>query len=242
MKRLLELLYVTFFLMSPQFVQATAATDPLLVQIELINNISQYVERMDLPRLYVIRSTVDTVVKDMQENVRTGRQEITFQTMRLLQNLIIQYRYSQVFLGWTQPRAVSSIYTFRTELYLNELQKLSQDLVKTYGYDDSPYTQITANTFRQIQRLLKALENQSLDPKLHDGLKKLWAPIGETIAIAEQGDRPNTFARAIPVVRQIQTLYPMFYLVQSTNAGFPLILELQGLAEFYAEFAQIENE
>jgi hypothetical protein len=59
------------------------------------------------------------------------------------------------------------------------------------------------------------------------------------IAIAEQGDRPKTFAAAIPVIDQVRNLYPMFDQISSSSVGFSMIMELQGITEFYAEFAQM---
>ena len=218
----------------------TPTTDPLYQQVGLIDFMSPYVERADMARLLVVRNTVNGVIQDMEGNMRQGRKEITFQTLRLLQNLIIQYRFSQVFFGWTEPRAITSIYTPQTGESLAKLKALSEGLVKEYGYDDSPYTQITANTFRQMQRLLKQLEDLPLDPLLKAELRFLWMPIGETIALAEQGDRPKTFEKSIPVIRQIRKMYPEFDRISSSQAGFAMIMELQGLTEFYAEFAQVE--
>jgi hypothetical protein len=220
---------------------ATPATDPLTEQVKLMSDISPYVERVDMARLLVVKNTSQSVIDDMVKNVATGKKEVTFQTLRLIQNLIIQYRFSQVFFGWTDPRAITSIYTPQTEQSLARLKTLSEQLVNEYGYDDSPYTQITANTFRQMQRLLKQLEDLPIDSALKAKLRALWMPIGETIAVAEQGDRPKTFEKAIPVIRQIQAMYSEFDRISSSQAGFPMIMELQGLTEFYAEFAQVDQ-
>lgn len=219
----------------------TAATKPFYDQLDLMQQIAPYVERIDISRLIVIQKSVKAVTDDMETNVREGRKEVTFQTLRLVQNLIVQYRFSQVFFGWSVPRSINSIYTDYTAPQLAALKTLSEDIVKEYGYDDSPYTQITANTFRQMQRLLQQLETLPLDDKLKNSLRALWQPIGETIAVAEQGDRPKTFAKAIPVIQQVQALYPMFDTISTTEAGFPMIMELQGLTEFYAEFAQMDE-
>jgi len=219
----------------------TPSTEPLYQQVGLLDFMSPYVERVDMARLLVVRSTVNGVIQDMEANLREGRKEITFQTLRLIQNLIIQYRFSQVFFGWTEPRSITSIYTPQTGDSLAKLKTLSENLVKEYGFDDSPYTQITANTFRQMQRLLKQLEDLPLDAKLKAELRALWMPIGETIAVAEQGDRPKTFEKAVPVIRQVRTMYSEFDQISSSQAGFAMIMELQGLTEFYAEFAQVDN-
>lgn len=238
-----QVFLVIAILLSAFFAQAapTAATQPFYNQLQEIDLIAPYVERIDYSRLMVVRKSVENVKNDMEANVAAKRNEVTFQTLRLIQNLIVQYRFSQVFFGWTVPRSITSIYTEATADNLARLKVLSEDTVNVYGYDDSPYTQITANTFRQMQRLLQQLETLPLEANLKSQLRALWMPIGETIAVAEQGDRPNTFAKAIPVINTLRTLYPLFDHISSSDAGFPMIMELQGLAEFYAEFAQVDS-
>jgi hypothetical protein len=233
-----------FLLALPTLVQAATSTGAAVTfsdQVALMDKISPYVERIDLARLIVVKKSAEAVSADIVKNLAEGRNEVTFQTLRLVQNLIVQYRFSQVFFGWTTPRSINSIYTEYTAADLAKLQTISTEMVKTYGYDDSPYTQITANTFRQMQRLLQQLETLPMDASFKQQLRDLWQPIGETIAIAEQGDRPKTFAKAIPVIQLVQALYPMFDKISASEAGFPMIMELQGLTEFYAEFAQMDQ-
>ena len=217
----------------------TATTAPLYRQLNLLSTMESYVERIDISRLFLIETTVKAVIQNTEDNVKAGRQEVTIQTMKLIQNLIIQYRFSKVFFGWMDPKPITSIYAPIIEAELNELQKLSEDLVSNYGFDDSPYTQITANSFRQMQKLLQQLETINIDDTLKSKLRDLWMPIGQVIAIAEQGDRPKTFAAAIPVIDQVRNLYPMFDQISSSSVGFSMIMELQGITEFYAEFAQM---
>lgn len=227
-------------LLSPAFAQeATVAQKPLYRQIDLLNAIQPYVERIDMARLYVIQTSVKSVVGNMVSNLASGKREVTMETMRLIQGLIVQYRFSQVFFGWQEPMPITSIYAPVIEAELNELHTLSENLVSEYGFDDSPYTQITANTFRQMHKLLQQLETLPLDEQFKTQLRGLWPAVGETIAIAEQGDRPKTFEKAIQTVGIIRALYPQFNAIASSSAGFPAIMELQGLTEFYAEFAQM---
>jgi hypothetical protein len=218
----------------------TEATKPLYRQLDLLKQVQPYVERIDLARLFVIQTSVTSVIKNMESNVAAKKNEVTMETMRLIQGLIIQYRFSQVFFGWTEPKAITSIYAPVIEPQLNEIHSLSQKMVVDYGMDDSPYTQITANTFTQMQKILKQLETLPIDGDLKSELRKLWPSIGETIAIAGQGDRPRTFEKAIVSIGLIRNLYPQFNRIANSDAGFPMIMELQGLAEFYAEFAQME--
>lgn len=209
-------------------------------QFEILTLISPTVERIDQARLFVVRNSVAVVLEDMQNNLAAKKPLATFQTLRLIQNLIIQYRFSQSFFGWNEPISMTSIYSESIAPYLNKLKILAKTIENDFGLDDSPYTQITSNTFKQMQKLLKQLETLSLDPKLKSELRALWPSIGETIAIADQGDRPRAFEKAAPIIEKIRDLYPRFDQISSSAAGFSAVLELQGLAEFYAEFAQID--
>jgi hypothetical protein len=228
-----------FIIFSNEIFAATENSIPFSNQNLILENLKENVERIDLARIVIIQKSVQAIIDNMADNLKTGRQEVTMQTMRLIQNLIIQYRFSKVFFGWIQPIPVTSIYTFNNEGDLNKLKSISEWLATTYGFDDSPYTQITANTFRQMQKLLQQLETLNIDNQLKKDLRDLWMPIGSTIAIAEQGDRPKAFEAAAPVIEKLRDLYPSFEQISSSNEGFNYIIELQGLTEFYAEFSQI---
>lgn len=240
-----KILKLSIFVLSLGLFFATAAKAQfdrnLSRQIEILDLIRPTIERIDMARLLVVRNSLTSIQADIKGNIEAGRQPTTFQTLRLIQNLIIQYRYSQTFFGWTQPISMTSVYSPAIAPYLTELQKLAKQTETEFGLDDSPYTQITSNTFRQMQKLLQQLETLAIDANLKAQLRSLWKPLGETIAIAEQGDRPRAFAKAIEVIQQIRTFYPRFDQISATSAGFASILEVQGLTEFYAEFAQIEN-
>lgn len=238
----LSTLLLAAFLIFPTSVQATdeGVVINLEQQINILNTLSPFVERIDQARLLVIKNSVKVVLEDIQNNLSQSRPTTTFQTIRLLQNLIIQYRFSTAFFGWSTPISITSIYSPSIEEYLNELKALSKNIEKNFGLDDSPYTQITANTFKQMQKLLKQLETLPLNDNFKKDLRLLWRPIGETIAIAEQGDRPRAFEKAKIVIEDLRRLYPQFDKVSASAAGFTNVLELQGLAEFYAEFAQMD--
>jgi hypothetical protein len=228
------------FLSGPLASAADAILDPLHEQEQLIDSLTATVQRVDMARLQVVRTTIETVAQDIENNRKLGKKDVTFQTLRLMQNLIIQYRFSKVFFGWTTPVSLTSIYTEETSETLAKLNTLSEQLVSDYGFDDSPYTQITGNTFRQMQKLLAQAEDLAIAPELKTQLRGLWPRIGQVISIAEQGDRPSAFAKSVPLVKTIRSFYPMFDAISSSQAGFQVILEIQGLNEFYAEFAQVE--
>lgn len=219
----------------------TATTEPFYLQIDQIEEISYFVDRVDLARLISIRASIQTIVDDLEANVRAKKQEVTFSSLRKIQNLIVQYRFSQVFFGWSTPRSSTSVYTEYTSGALQKLNQLQQEMVVKFGYDDSPYTQITAQSFKQIQKLMYQLEDLPIDSQFKADLRATWRDIGEVIAISEQGDRPLAFKKSIPMLEKLRKLYPQFDQVSATNIGFPIVMEIQGLVEFYAEYAQVEQ-
>lgn len=200
----------------------------LSVQIELINSIEPFVERIDLARLFVLKRASETVFNSIDKNGLGNAK--TFQEY---QKLIVAYRYSIAFME--QIRSVETTDAVAGLLQINDL------IIKEYGFDDSPYTKITSSVFNQIYELIKQIRELNLSPALQEGLAGLLAPVGKTIAIADQGDRPRTFEAAEPVYFQISALYPLFDEVAMSDVAFNLIMEIQGLNEFYAEYAQIEG-
>lgn len=240
MRALLTLITTTLLISFTGQVLASDIQANLKKQVSIIETISPFVERVDMSRLLVIKNTVNSVTDNILENEAAGRPQVTFQTMSLIQNMIIQYRFSQVFFGWSEPVSITAITTEHIKPYLDDLEVLTEKIRTDFGFNDAPYTQITANTFRQMQKLLKHLEELAIDDTLKKDLRALWRPIGETIAIASQGDRPRAFDSARLVIQDLRALYPYFDEVGASAAGFSSILELQGLAEFYAEFAQMD--
>lgn len=218
---------------------------PFEKQIALIDEISDVVERVDLPRLMIIRSSVDAVISDMKANLLAGRKEVTFHTARLMENLFAQYRISQSYLGWTSPPSLTSIYTEAKAPQIDELKQISDHLAVEYGLDNSShtsYTQITANIFRQMQGLLEKVQDLPLDGQLKNQLRVLWRSTGDCIVTADQGTRLETVAKAVQVIKQIRDDYPLFDRISGSQPGFQMIVELRGLSELYAEFAGIQPQ
>lgn len=210
-------------------------------QMRILDRLEPTVERIDLARLKVIRRAIEEVAGDIERNKKEGRAQITFQTMRLLQYLIVQYRYSQVFLGWEEKPSLLSIWTGSTSEDLQKLRDSYQRLQANFGIDDTPYTKVTSHYFRQLEKLMRQLENLPIEESLKKSLRDMLPTIARTIAVAEQGDRPNTFRAAKKVLPLIRALYPKFNGISGSSAGFSPVLELQGLTETYAEFAQADQ-
>jgi hypothetical protein len=195
-------------------------------QMDLLDAVRPYVERQDLGRLYLLHQVSQAVVDSIDQN---GPMHV--ETMRAYQNLIVTYRYSKVYF--------QQITTAETDAQIQEVQGIAENFAKEYGFDDSPYTQITYNVFSQMYKLVLQLEAMPISDALKAKLDDLKAPIGEIIAIAKGGDDYVTFQAAIPRAQMIQQLYPLFYQVASSDAAFYLVLEIQGLNEWYIERSRI---
>jgi hypothetical protein len=154
-------------------------------------------------------------------------------TIREYQILIVTFRYSKSFF--------QKITTQQTDGLIKRLLEINEQIVADRGFDDSPYTQITLSTFGQLHKLTQDIMNLPVSEDLKKNLKALIPDYGNVMAIAKQGDRPKTFAAATEVYRKIAALYPMFQEVAPNNQAFETVLGIEGLAEFYAEFAQIHD-
>lgn len=195
-------------------------------ELRLLHWLERDVERLDLARLRLIETNVRVTLDSLNQfGLAHAR------TIRAFQQMIITFRYSSAF--FTQ------IETDETRQAIKELLKTNEDLTRKLGFDDSPFTQITANVFTQMHKLFQQLhESGTLTATLDMKVSDLIVPMGQAIAVARQGDRPRTFEAAIPLYRQIVALYPEFNKIGSSHAAFDVVLEIQGLNEFYGEFAQ----
>ena len=53
--------------------------------------------------------------------------------------------------------------------------------------------------------------------------------------------RPKAFAAGKTVYSQVTSLYPVLQNLAASNTSFLFVLEIQGLNEFFGEYAQIES-
>jgi len=198
--------------------------------VELIEGVIPGTERLETARLSFLKRNFLAVRTSLQQN---GLAHAA--TMRSYQQLIVAFRYSNSFL-----KQLESEYTIGA---LKELYDINELIAKARGFDDTPYTQITANVFSEMHQLFLQLETlASLSPDLKNPIHALIPKMGNVIAIAKQGDRPKTFAAAVPLSKEITALYAAFGKIQHANPAFDAVLDIQGLNEFYAEFAQIEGD
>lgn len=206
--------------------EARAQLDAALGEIRTIE---PWVERPILGRFTVLKSTIQYALDSLNQNGLGHR--ATFQAY---QNIIVRFRFSQSILS-------DEIETPRIAPNVARLKAFVEDITRQFGFDDSPYTQITRSVFSQIHALLLQIETLPVDAALKEKLIALKAPVGETMAIAVTGDRPRTFEKATDTLLKIRKIYPMLDQLSRGQIGFNAVLEIQGLAEFYAEFAQVDR-
>jgi hypothetical protein len=195
-------------------------------QLKLLVSLKPDMERADLARLSVLETQTRVVLTSINE---VGLGHVS--TFRSFQNYIIAFRYSETYLAMIKNKDNLE--------FVGEIIKISESIAQKYGFDDSPYTRITENVYMQIYRIFtQQIKQLPISDELRVGIDASIRPIGELLSIAKQGDRPKTFKKAREVYGLIQNLYRLFDKVSASQQAFLVVLEVQGLNEFYAEFAQ----
>ena len=208
--------------------EVETAQDQLQSQKQIFAVISPTLERVDLGRLRFIESLVDKVRSSIRANGLAH-----METIRNYQELIVAYRFSADFF--------QKITTGKTQASIAQLLKISDTIASERGFDDSPYTQLIASIFSQLKKLTDDLKKADLSPELGQALTDLLTPMGETIAVAKQGDRPKAFAQGDALYLKIRALYPEFDHLSENSEVFQTVISIQGLNEFYGEYAQVRG-
>ena len=203
----------------------TSLTGLLLRQSALIKAVTPYVEREDLPRLLALRQLATRAHQTM-----TTQGAANMLTMQRLQELVIGFRFSK--------DLFRQISTVKTAQHVMEIQSISQQITDMTGFDKSPYTQITASVFGQIHKLTQDLIDLPLPESLAAKIRVLTPKLGRLLALAGQGDHPQTFRLATELLAAFRALYSEFDQIMAGQAAFHIVLEIQGLTEYYAEFAR----
>ncbi len=210
--------------------EVTLAKEKLSEQIELIEQIEPYVERPSLARLFVLKSASKSVLTSIDET-SYGHAK-TFQEY---QRLIVAYDFSIAFF-----REIETDITKESIVaLLNNVQEIKTDK----GLDASPYTQITESSYAQMRELIKQMRKLAISEGLQKKLGDVEPVIGEVIAIsqAKKGDRRTVYPVARKAYDAIVKLYPEMERISSADAAYDISLEIQGLNEFYAEFAEFDE-
>lgn len=229
-KTYLTLFLVLFSFMANALDEVSVAIEQLDRTVQILEVLQNTSEQLDRARLGFIKRNALMVKSSIKDK---GLAHAA--TMRSYQQLIVAFRYSSSFL--------KQLSTESTGESIKELVDINELIVKDRGFDDTPYTQITANVFTEMYQLVLQLSTASTLPEgLKPKLDSLVPKLGNVIAIAKQGDRPKTFKAAVPLSQEITALYADLGRVQHANSAFDTVLDIQGLNEFYAEYAQIEGK
>ena len=211
----------------------TSEKEQALQQISEIEaglaTIERTVEREDLGRLHLLKQQMAKL-----KTTVNARGISHMATIREYQVVIVSFRYSTAYFA--------SIATEATEPVIEGLSKIVARIVDERGFDDSPYTHIAEGTFTQVHKLMMELMALPIDPVLKAKLTELLPDVGRMMALSRQGDMRETVLNAsVPLVLKLKELYPDFYRVGRHDRAFDVVLNIQGLVDFYADFAQVRS-
>ena len=231
-RRLLGLLLVCLTLATGRTAFAgddvAQALAELAHQDDALTRIALHVERPDLGRILLIEAQVKIVANAIRADGLANTA-----TMNEYEVLVLRYRYShelfaRIRTDWTGP-IIDGL--------LAEVAQMAHER----GLDRNPAVKTVKNIFMQIFQLVNAALGETLPPGLAPRLRTLVPALGVAISAADLGDRPEAFAAATPVYKQIVELYPEFYAIRTSEPAYEDVVSIQGLAELYAEFAQLPH-
>lgn len=232
-KPLAAIFLLLSFLLNSQNLQANDEYARAEQQLERMNvildELSFSLEREDLARLYVLQQAPKRV-----QDVMKIKGLANMATIREYQVLIVTFRFSHNFF--------SRVETTHNESLLRELLDINTAIIEERGFDDSPYTQLILSSFQQIHQLMSDLVSMDIPNSLRSSVEDIIPDVGLLLAVAKQGDRPRAFDSGKSLYPKIRALYPEFAKVAASNNAFQTTLAIQGLNEFFAEYAQIEDQ
>ncbi len=206
--------------------ELTQSIAALKEQLALLRKIEPWIEGTDKARLFLLSKSTQNVLDSIEAH-GLGNSK----TFHAYQHLIVSYRFSTSFF--------EMIRSDRSQDKIAKLVNITQKIAEKHGFDDSPYTRIIENTFRQMHKLFVELESSSVSTPLKKAFEELRPMLGNVITIATQGDRPKAFAEGKLVYHRIRELYPEMEKEEGrSRAVYPAILEIIGLNEFYGEYSQ----
>ena len=199
----------------------------LNLEIELIDAISVDVEHLDFARLTVLKLDIVRLIETIKTKGLFHRDSaVSFYS------LTKRFEFSK------------SLFQFITSEHqkdnIQKLQSMATTLAGKYGYDIDFATRHTFNDFTQMKKLFLQLMDLPISDSLRAKIRALDQHLIDVLGPAKQyGDRPITFERGKETYFKIQALYPDLENLALGNAAFDIVVEIQGLNETYAEFAQI---
>jgi hypothetical protein len=196
--------------------------------VYLTRLIEQRVERIDLPRLVMLRSLSQGVLDSMSQQGATN-----MLTLQKVQELVIGFRFSR--------DLFMMIASQRTAQAVAEMQNIGNQIARASGFDQSPHTRITASVLGKLHELTVQISRLQIPESLAQRVRQTQPAIGRVLSIAQGGDHAATFAAAGELLPQLRSLSADLNQVSSGNAAFMTALEIQGLIEYYSEFSQLDE-
>jgi len=223
----LFIVFVVFFSLSVLANEVDIAKTRLARAKVLLDRIAPDAERLDQARLVILRKAVMKVQNSIEKNRLS-----TITTLAAYHELIVKLRFSSAFF--------TEISTSRTVDAIKELLKLNEQMKEARQFDDTPYTKITESVYVHMETLFRELlNNRSIPDSLRKQVGELIPEVGKLLSDAAHGDRPNTFKSGIKFYKMVVDVYPEFDEVKNSHEAFNIVLEIQGLNEFYGEYAQV---
>lgn len=230
MKKILALM---FALVLPVMAQANEVENAKRQLGQILANLDHIkksgLHMQDEGRIFILERSVNDVLSSVNEkgigNLRT---------LNLYQQLIVKFRFSIQFFEF--------IRTMQTENQIAQTLELVQKIREERGFDDDPYSKVLKSNLEQIHNSLVQIARMNDTPsEIKQRIQALTPAFGGAIAIADQGDRPKAFDKAIELYRSVKDLYGALQQLSSNPAAFRLVLEVMGLNEFVAEYSQVER-
>lgn len=184
------------------------------------------VESQDLPR---VRHLLQLNIKAAGSLDTLG--PLHQQTQEAMQIWAIAFSYSRAF--W------KSIESERGAVAIEAINAASDKIMAKSGLRAEAGSHVTQGLFRQMTETLAALEKLALPENLRPTIVELKSAFGRVLAIADAGDRPQTFAVAIPASQKLDAALEKLLILLTSSSTSEGVLQLQTLNELFKEFAQI---
>jgi len=225
---MIRFLFLAFCLNTQAFAGLTLeeAKSNLQEQLNLLDKITPFIMRYDEPRLYVLKKSNLEVINSIDKN---GLHMITLST---IQTTINRFRHSRAYFDRISMENTSEL--------IKQLIIKSDTIAKDFGIDDDPYTHFIQITFKIIKENIDLLLDSNPSDELREAIQDILPLISNTLVAASTGDRPKAFFAGREAYNALEATNPIFYKIQSASSNYKLVLEIQGQAQLFSEYAQTE--
>jgi hypothetical protein len=196
-------------------------------QLALLDAIQPYVEQPDILRLVALRASSQGALDSLRKDPTAVRGE----TVRRIQDLIIQYGNSRSFLG--------QIRTEVTAASIAELIRSADDFRRTYDPVSNPSDATLLASFRQMDRIMIQLVSFLPASGMRTQLQRLEPALSRTAVLGEGTDKTRFYDAMIAECQEIRTLYSAFR--GAPPAASAALNELQGLNEFLIQNGELRQ-